>query len=154
MSIKQRKFFISELIWLDKNEPFYREAYQTQHFVPLTEDFNSRHKQAFSSQTVRNRLASYRLRKCRPKLIRGPIDLCTPEKTIVKIESKKFPVDYTKSGARVKSTLNESEESDKENSPLFDRLTKYLKEELEEKDKYEEEDTYYSELLNSFPGNI
>jgi len=56
----QLKCFISDLIWLDRNEPFYREAYGKQHFVPLTVDFNARIKQEFSSITISNRLQSYR----------------------------------------------------------------------------------------------
>jgi len=88
----QRKFVKEELVWLDNNEPFYKEAYVKHHWVPLTADFNARTKQNFSAITVRNRLQSYRnwsddkppLEE-RKKLKRGPIlDITDPVTTIKK----------------------------------------------------------------------
>jgi len=78
----QRKFYLTELIWLDKNEPYYREVYVTQHYVPLTGEFNARTKQNFSTSTVRNRLQSYRTWSDKRRLSRGPVktlDLTTPK---------------------------------------------------------------------------
>jgi hypothetical protein len=87
-----RKFILTELEWIDKYEPRYKETYVTHHFVPLTQDFNSMTKGDFSPTTVRNRLYSYRNWTPRERLRRGPtksIDLCSPVK-IIKKESK-FP---------------------------------------------------------------
>jgi len=88
----QRKFYLGELEWLDENEPFYRDAFVTQHYVPLTEELNSRTKQNFSPTTVRNRLRSYRNWNNRKKLVKGAktVDLTVvPEKTIKKEEKGK-----------------------------------------------------------------
>jgi hypothetical protein len=83
----QRKLFISELMWLDTHEPFFREAYVTHHYVPLVAEFNAKTSQNFSCGTIRNRLQSYRTwkdKKTRGSLHKGPkkIDLTTPEKLI------------------------------------------------------------------------
>jgi len=91
----QRKFYLTELIWLDKNEPYYREVYVTQHYVPLTGEFNARTKQNFSTSTVRNRLQSYRTWSDKRRLSRGPL----PEKT-----SKKSYMDHYMSQEKNKDT--------------------------------------------------
>jgi len=88
----QRKFYVEELEWLDKHEPFYKEAYLTQHFVPLTKDFNSRCHCNFSCTTVRNRLQSYRNRINRTKLTRGPIK--TIDLTVPAIKEEKSHRDF------------------------------------------------------------
>jgi len=90
----QRKFFISELIWLDKNEPFYRDAYVSQHFVPLTAEFNASPGQTFSCTTIRNRLQSYRSWKGKKRTVlrKGPkrVYLTTPEKVIKKSNRPRY----------------------------------------------------------------
>jgi hypothetical protein len=146
-------------MWLDKYEPWYLESYQTQHYVPLTAEFNLRTKQNFSCTTVRNRLQSYRTRINRKKLTRGPIlDLTSPVKTIKK--EKELPdKPYRCKELKESWVLGTADNIIIKQEKNQDKISKGIWEELEEKENFGQSgfldcDTEEEESITAFLPDI